>query len=53
MISPPIETSRFERVAPRGREAAALRRQPPQATVCLAENFALHFDFARPTKKFF
>jgi len=27
-ISPPIETSRFERVAPRGREAAALRKIP-------------------------
>ena len=26
IISPPIETSRFERVAPRGREAAALRK---------------------------
>ena len=25
-ISPPIETSRFERIAPRGREAAALRK---------------------------
>ena len=28
IISPPIETSRFERVAPRGREAAALRKIP-------------------------
>ena len=27
-ISPPIETSSFERVAPRGREAAALRKIP-------------------------
>ena len=26
IISPPIETSRFERIAPRGREAAALRK---------------------------
>jgi hypothetical protein len=26
IISPPIETSSFERVAPRGREAAALRK---------------------------
>ncbi len=28
IISPPIETSRFERVAPRGRETAALRKIP-------------------------
>jgi len=28
IISPQIETSRFERVAPRGREAAALRKIP-------------------------
>ncbi len=27
-ISPPIETSSFERIAPRGREAAALRKIP-------------------------
>ena len=27
-ISPPIETSRFERITPRGREAAALRKTP-------------------------
>ena len=28
IISPPIETSRFERIAPRGREATALRKTP-------------------------
>ena len=28
IISPPIETSRFERIAPRGRVAAALRKTP-------------------------
>ncbi|NMC51633.1 hypothetical protein GYA54_02810, partial [Candidatus Kuenenbacteria bacterium] len=29
-ISPPIETSAFESIAPRGREAAALRKMVPR-----------------------